>query len=96
MIDAVLFDLGDTIIDFGIGRREVEILFRQGAKLTYEDLRSRRHPNLPPVQPLLQNQLSHHAAGVCLVQNLAPGLFPTRTSFPGPRSNSNSTSPPLI
>ena len=47
MIDAVLFDLGDTIIDFGVGRREVEILFRQGARLTYEDLRQRRHPNLP-------------------------------------------------
>src|SRR3954463_9189514 len=48
MIDAVLFDLGDTIIDFGVGRREAEVLFRQGAKLTYEDLRHRRHPNLPP------------------------------------------------
>ena len=32
MIDAVLFDLGDTIIDFGVGRREAEVLFRQGAK----------------------------------------------------------------
>ena len=29
MIDAVLFDLGDTIIDFGVGRREAEVLFRQ-------------------------------------------------------------------
>jgi HAD superfamily hydrolase (TIGR01509 family) len=47
MIEAVLFDLGDTIIDFGVGRREAELLFRQGAKLTYEDLRHRHHPGLP-------------------------------------------------
>jgi HAD superfamily hydrolase (TIGR01509 family) len=50
MIDAVLFDLGDTIIDFGIGRREVEVLFRQGAKLSYQDLHAHRHPNLPPYE----------------------------------------------
>ena len=43
MIDAVLFDLGDTIIDFGVGRREAEVLFRQGAKLTYETLRAEGH-----------------------------------------------------
>jgi len=48
MIDAVLFDLGDTIIDFGIGRREAEVLFRQGARLSYQDLSTRNHPNLPP------------------------------------------------
>jgi len=48
MIDAVLFDLGDTIIDFGIGRREVEVLFRQGARLSYQDLHARKHPALPP------------------------------------------------
>jgi HAD superfamily hydrolase (TIGR01509 family) len=47
MIDAVLFDLGDTIIDFGVGRREAEVLFRQGAKLSYHDLRMRGVPNLP-------------------------------------------------
>jgi len=50
MIDAVLFDLGDTIIDFGVGRREAEVLFRQGAKLTYETLRSEGRKNLPPYQ----------------------------------------------
>jgi HAD superfamily hydrolase (TIGR01509 family) len=47
MIDAVLFDLGDTIIDFGVGRREAELLFRQGAKLSYHDLQARGHANLP-------------------------------------------------
>ena len=47
MIDAVLFDLGDTIIDFGVGPREAKVLFRQGAKLSYYDLRMRGHPNLP-------------------------------------------------
>jgi putative hydrolase of the HAD superfamily len=48
MIDAVLFDLGDTIIDWGVGRREAEIFFRQGAKLSYEHLRARHIANLPP------------------------------------------------
>lgn len=48
MIDAVLFDLGDTIIDFGIGRREVEVLFRQGSRLSYQDLHARKFPGLPP------------------------------------------------
>lgn len=38
MIQAILFDLGDTIIDFGVGRAEAEPLFRRGAKLTYEHL----------------------------------------------------------
>jgi len=47
MIDAVLFDLGDTIIDFGLGRREVEVLFRQGARLSYEHLRAIEAPGLP-------------------------------------------------
>ena len=47
MIDAILFDLGDTIIDFGLGRREVEVLFRQGARLSYEHLRSIQVPGLP-------------------------------------------------
>ncbi|HVS72446.1 MAG TPA: HAD family hydrolase [Phycisphaerae bacterium] len=41
MIEAVLFDLGDTLIDFGVGRREAEILFRRGARLTYEHLAAR-------------------------------------------------------
>jgi putative hydrolase of the HAD superfamily len=41
MIDAVLFDLGDTIINFGVGRREAELLFRQGARLTYDYLLAR-------------------------------------------------------
>src|SRR4051812_18513017 len=41
MIDAVLFDLGDTIIDFGVGRKEAEVLFRKGARLTYDYLDAR-------------------------------------------------------
>jgi len=38
MIDAVLFDLGDTLIDFGIGRAEVEGIYRRGARITYDHL----------------------------------------------------------
>jgi putative hydrolase of the HAD superfamily len=41
MIDAVLFDLGDTIINFGVGRREAELLFRRGARVTYDFLEAR-------------------------------------------------------
>jgi putative hydrolase of the HAD superfamily len=44
MIDAVLFDLGDTIIDFGVGRREAEVLFKQGARLTYDYLDGKGMP----------------------------------------------------
>jgi putative hydrolase of the HAD superfamily len=44
MIDAVLFDLGDTIIDFGVGRREAEVLFKQGARLTYDYLDAKGLP----------------------------------------------------
>ena len=47
MIEAVLFDLGDTIIDFGVGRPQAEVLFRQGAKLTYDYLLNHRR-ELPP------------------------------------------------
>lgn len=47
MIDAVLFDLGDTIIDFGVGRREAEILFKKGARLTYDYLDGKKLP-VPP------------------------------------------------
>jgi putative hydrolase of the HAD superfamily len=43
MIDAVLFDLGDTIINFGVGRREAELLFRKGARLTYDYLATKTH-----------------------------------------------------
>jgi len=53
MIDAVLFDLGDTIINFGVGRREAEILFRQGARLTYDHLAAKQPKNeggMPPFE----------------------------------------------
>lgn len=49
MIDAVLFDLGDTIINFGIGRAEAEVLFEAGARATYSYLAARDKP-LPPYQ----------------------------------------------
>ncbi len=44
MIDAILFDLGDTLIDFGMGRAEAEGLFRRGARITYDHLRARGTP----------------------------------------------------
>jgi len=48
MIDAVLFDLGDTIINFGAGRREAEIFFRQGARLTYDYLVAKQSEKILP------------------------------------------------
>ena len=53
MIDAILFDLGDTIINFGIGRAEAEILFEQGARSTYDFLAQRSRP-LPPYHRYFQ------------------------------------------
>jgi putative hydrolase of the HAD superfamily len=47
MIDAVLFDLGNTLINFSASRREAEMLFRQGAKLSYHDMRAQGRHNLP-------------------------------------------------
>ena len=44
MIDAILFDLGDTIIDFGVGRAEAEVLFRRGAHITYDHLAATGKP----------------------------------------------------
>jgi HAD superfamily hydrolase (TIGR01509 family) len=38
MVDAILFDLGDTIINFGIGRKEAEVFFKRGARLSYDHL----------------------------------------------------------
>ena len=42
MIKAVLFDLGETLLDFG--RVKTTRLFRQGAKLSYDYLKSRGQP----------------------------------------------------
>jgi putative hydrolase of the HAD superfamily len=53
MIDAVLFDLGDTIINFGVGRREAEILFQQGARLTYDYLTVKK-VEMPPFERYLK------------------------------------------
>jgi putative hydrolase of the HAD superfamily len=47
MIDAILFDLGDTIINFGIGRAEAEGLFHKGARATYAYL-EQRGKMMPP------------------------------------------------
>jgi putative hydrolase of the HAD superfamily len=55
MIDAVLFDLGDTLIDFGVGRREAEILFRRGARLTYDHLSVQKLP-----LPAFDTYFKHH------------------------------------
>lgn len=53
MIDAILFDLGDTIINYGIGRAEAEGLFHAGARLTYDHLRERGKP-LPTYERYLR------------------------------------------
>lgn len=53
MIDAILFDLGDTIINFGIGRAEAEGLFHRGARATYEYLSLRGKP-MPPYRCYFQ------------------------------------------
>ena len=42
MIQGVLFDLGDTLIDFG--RVDIDHLFAQGARLAYDYLRSLNQP----------------------------------------------------
>ena len=77
MIDAVLFDLGDTIINFGVGRREVEALFRIGARLTYDYLAA-HHPDLPPYEVYLKvnyRLMSRPTSG----RNSPPVIFPTPT-----------------
>jgi HAD superfamily hydrolase (TIGR01662 family) len=46
MIDTLLFDLGDTLINLGIGRAQADDLFESGARETYDYL-ERKHPELP-------------------------------------------------
>ena len=41
MVEAILFDLGDTLINFGIGRKEAEVMFKRGARLSYDYLFAR-------------------------------------------------------
>ncbi len=48
-IDAILFDLGDTVINFGIGKAEVRIFFRAGSRATYNYLAG-RGKKLPPFE----------------------------------------------
>jgi putative hydrolase of the HAD superfamily len=38
MIDTILFDLGDTLVNLGIGRAQADDLFEAGARETYEYL----------------------------------------------------------
>lgn len=40
MVQAILFDLGETLVNFGVGRAEAEGVFRQGARDTYNYLRT--------------------------------------------------------
>lgn len=47
MIDTLLFDLGDTLINLGIGRAQADDLFESGARETYDYLRKHHHHDLP-------------------------------------------------
>ena len=44
MIDAILFDLGDTIINFGIDRQAAEVIFHHGARESYDYLQEHGKP----------------------------------------------------
>ena len=53
-IDGILFDLGDTLLDFG--QVDVTRLFQAGGKLAYQWLKQRDKP-LPPFRRYLRRQL---------------------------------------
>lgn len=48
-VDAILFDLGDTVIDFGMGLAEAKLVFNEGSQYTYAYLKKLGKP-LPRIE----------------------------------------------
>lgn len=48
-IDAILFDLGDTVVNFGMGLAEAKVVFKEGSLSTYSYLKN-LDKSLPPIE----------------------------------------------